>query len=195
MCHVRKISLEGQTSSFSWSLVKGFIFLKRRKINSRCYWRCVLSKMLKRKMCSPFNQQNSFFYDCKKRKACCRAEYSVWGPKTEYYVVWWWSNTLHIALQRKQVVTMTKRNYLYFWRKLFANTNQARPNLGQKKQKSLYYGIIKKNLHLLIQLTKISFPFSFHTLSVYSKATVFSPSPKTVFLGLSNLDQIQLLKL
>ena len=41
------------------------------------------------------------------------------------------------------------------------------------------YGIIFSTLHWLTQLTKNSFPFSFYTFSVFSKATWFSLSPMT----------------
>ena len=41
------------------------------------------------------------------------------------------------------------------------------------------------------QLTRKSFPFSFHTFSVHKKATWFSQSQTMVLTGLSTLDQIQ----
>ena len=38
------------------SFVKGYILLKRRKINSRCCWSCVVYNMPKRDVCLPFKQ-------------------------------------------------------------------------------------------------------------------------------------------
>ena len=43
VCQVRNLFLKIKQILFSCRLVKGFYFSRDSKINSRCYWRCVLS--------------------------------------------------------------------------------------------------------------------------------------------------------
>ena len=50
-----------------------YIFWRDREINWRCSWICVLSIMPQWKVCLPFVDSISSFYDCKKCTACCRA--------------------------------------------------------------------------------------------------------------------------
>ena len=98
---------------------------------------------------------------------------------------------VHIVLQQRRVATTKKKSNLHCWRSFSANCNQAHPNLNQKARSCSIYGINVSTAHWLIQLTKTSFTFSFHTCSVYLKAKWFSQSHTTVLSGLSTLDQIQ----
>ena len=71
-------------------LSKDLYIRRDKKINSRCYWRFLSSNMPKRKVCSPFNLQNSSFYGCKTCNACSYVLVDPpKGPKTDNKVVWW----------------------------------------------------------------------------------------------------------
>ena len=87
--------------------------------------------------------------------------------------------TVHILLLEKRVATTKKKNHFRFWRNFSAKNNQAHPNLNQKSRSYSIYGMIVSTPHWLIQSTKNSFPFSFHTRLVYSKATCFCQTPTT----------------
>ena len=133
----------------------------------------------------------SSFYRCKKCKACSHMMNTHLRIKSRQLcrlVV-----MVDVALHEKRVVkTKTKKNP--FSEKFFHQSQSTTRELDSKKAKKISkYGIIVSTPHWLIQLTKNSFSFSFHTLSVYSKATWFSQSSTTVLSGLSTLDDIQLL--
>ena len=115
-------------------------------------------------------------------------KFLFWGSKTDNYGL---AVMVHIFLLQRRVATTKNRSHFHFWRNFSANHNQAHPNLNQKCRSYSIYGKVVSTPHWLIQLTKTSFLLSFHTLSVYIKATWFSQSPTTVLSGLSTLDQIQ----
>ena len=99
----------------------------------------------------------------------------------------------HVVLPKRRFVTTKLQEHLLVWRSVSANHNQPHPNLYQKGRNLSFHDIIVSILQWLIRLTKTSFPFSFSKLSVYSTTTWVSQFPTTVLIGLSTLDQIQLL--
>ena len=79
---------------------------------------------------------------------------------------------VHIALQERPVATTIKQTFFpflkFFIRQLQSSTHKFAP---KKEKNHSLYGIIVSTPQWVIQVTKTSFPFSFSTLSVYSKAT------------------------
>ena len=63
----------------------------------------------------------------------------------------------------------------------------------RKKQKEFHLYNKCVNSPLNEPVNQTSFPFSFYTLLVYSKAAWFFQSPTTVFSSFSTLDKIQFL--
>ena len=114
-----------------WS--EGLCFWRDAKINSRWRWRCVLSNMPERKVCSPFNQQNFQYLRLKKvLSLLSRAEnfFKVKKPTISWFV----GDATH-WFARITSRDWEKAKPLPFVKKFFTNRNQAHPNLSRKRQK------------------------------------------------------------
>ena len=113
------------------------------------------------------------FYDCKKTQNLLpRLEYSFWEPKTDNYVVWRRWNALFC---RKDESWLRKRKTNSFFGDISPpiTINHTR-TWAKKSENHSTYVIIMSTSHWLIQILRTSFPVSFYTLSVYSKATWLS---------------------
>ena len=85
---------------------------------------------------------------------------------------------------RKTKRVYEKENPCSFLKKFLSQSQSSTPEPKSIKGKNHFiYGIIVSTPHWFIHLTKNSFPFSYYTLSVCSKATWFSQSPMTVLRG------------
>ena len=116
-----------------------------------------------------------------------RFQNSFQGSKTQSYVVW---RRWHTMLRKKDESWLRNWKTISFFAEISPpiaiKHTQTSANKGINHS---IYGMIVSNAQWLTQLSGNSFPFSFYTPSVYSKATYFSQSPTRALI----LDQIQLL--
>ena len=121
---------------FSWSVTKGFTFLRRCKnqfymlldmciehAQTKSVFTCQATKtvaLTTRKSAKPALRCWLFLQKAKNPQLCCLLL------------------MVHIALQERRAVTTKKKKHLHFWRNLSANHNQAHTNLSQKRQESIH---------------------------------------------------------
>ena len=72
------------------------------------------------------------FYDCKNCKACCDVLNIPFKDQKPTIMLFGGDGT-HCFEKKRVVETTKKKNHLLFWRKFYANHNQAHPNVNQKR--------------------------------------------------------------
>ena len=133
-------------------------FEEAKAINSRCNWRIGVSycPTCPNEMFVYFStSRNSIFDYCKNAKPALTSWKLLLRTinRNLFPLV-----LMDILLCKKNESRLWKKEiHLHCWRKIFANHNQAHPNLPQKAQKNFIYGINLSAPHWLIQLTKDSF--------------------------------------
>ena len=146
-----------------WS--RDSFFWRDKKVNSSCYWRCVLSNMPKRKVCSPFNQQNFQFFRLSVKSANLSLTCWMFLFRTKNRQLCCFVVMVHIALQQKRVVS--RRKTISIFKEVFPPITIKNTGNWTIKGKNHYiYGKIALTPHSLIQLTQNSLAFSFITLLV-----------------------------
>ena len=118
-----------------WSM--NLFFWRDEKINSSWYWSCVWSKMLKPKVCFPFNQQNIQFLSLQKSAKpglTCRIILLTNIDRQLYCLRWWYT-----LLRKENDSWLRKKKTISSSEDIFcANHNHAHSNLNQKSQKSFH---------------------------------------------------------
>ena len=130
-CQVRIIPLRNKQIRFSWSLFKGFIFLKRRKksiqdvIGDLFCPKCSNEKF-------PFlsTNKNFLYNDCKISKSCSHVLNKPFKDLKPTFMLFGGDGT-H-CFSRKRSLDNGKDKRFSFWRSFSSNHNQAQPNLNQK---------------------------------------------------------------
>ena len=178
---------------FSWSLTKVFIFSNRRKNQFKMLLEMCIIQRGKSKFAFRFQLKTKIpiFTTVRSAKLALTCRIVVLRIKNQHNCCL--EVMIHIALHSWQVATVKNEIHLPIWRSCPPITIKHTRMRARKGQTLSIYGIIVSTPHWLIQWTKNSFPFSFYTLSVYSKETWLSQSPTTVSSDLLTLDQIQLL--
>ena len=97
---------------------------------------------------------------------------------------------VRIVLSRRRVVTTKTEQNLHVQRIFSANHKKAHPEMNRRGKYPTTYGIIVSTPHWMIQLAKISFPFSLSKLSVYNEAIWFSVFPTTILSRVLTFEQI-----
>ena len=137
-------------------------------------------------------RENLVFVAVKSSKLALTCLIILLGIKNDNYFVWWLWYTL--ICNKDELRLWGRKSISIFWNFSPPITIIKHTKACTKKGKTYYnYVMILLAGDWLVQLTKNSSPFSFYTLSVYSKATWSTQPPTAVLSGLSNLDQIQLL--
>ena len=187
-CRVRNIPREEQTNFFSWSMVKGFKNSRRRINQFKMLLETCIVQHAQTKSVFTFQTTKrlvSTTVKSTKPALTCR----IFLLKTKNRQLCCLVLMVHITLQEKWFVIKKEQNPSPFLKKFVRQSQSSTLEPVPKKCESHSgYGRISSTPHWLIQLTKNSFPISFNTLSVYSKATSFSQSPKSALSGLSTLD-------
>ena len=93
---------------------------------------------------------------------------------------WFLVVMVHIVLQKSQIATTKKKNYIHIYGNLTANRGQTHP---KKKKNDSLFSIIISNPHWLIYLTRIHSHSHFIHLQSTVKQHNSSQSPTTVMSG------------
>ena len=141
-------------------------FRRGSKINSRCYWRWVLSNMFKQNCVHSSTNKISSFYDSEKCETCSHMLNNPFKDKN--WQSCWLVEMVHIALQRRRVVTTIKKTISVFEEIQPPITTKHTGIWAKKGKNCSILGIIVSTPHWLMLLTKNSVPF--HLL--YFKSTV-----------------------
>ena len=112
---------------------------------------------------------SSSFYDCKKCKTCCHDSDIPFEDQKLTIMLFGGDGTRCLA--RKTSCDFEKRYPSPILKRVLSQSQPSTTEPVSKRQNHSLQGIIMWKFHWLIQLTKNSFTFSPHTLSVYSRAT------------------------
>ena len=176
VCQERNVAFEEQTNSFSFSLVKRVLFLKKQKKSIEDVIRDIYCPTRSNESCVHLStSNNSCFYECKKCKACSHLPKIPSKDQKQTIFVWWWWYILVFKKNESQLWKKKKSTSIFGEVSPPITISHTQTWAKNSKSHSLY-GISVSSPHCLIQLTKTSFAFSFYTLSVYSKARWVSVS-------------------
>ena len=158
----------------NWCVNENLNFWRNANINPRCYWRHLLPKLWKRKLCLHFNQSELWkvFTNAKSAKTVVTWLIFNWRNKNrqKLHTV----KMIHIALpERRFEATKTKSRPLATKISPPIPISYTRTRTKKDKNHSVNDTIVS-SLCWLIQLIK--FLFESHTISIYSSAVWLSVS-------------------
>ena len=161
MCLVRKIPFKEQTTSyFFWSLAHWFMFLNKRENQFK-----MLLEMSFALECIVHEKSALMFIHGKRMmKTVTKILF-----RDQKLTIFLFGGDGTYCLWRRRVVTMKMKNFLLFWTNFTTSHNQPHSKLYHKRQKSFHFDIIVRRLPLVDTVNQKYSPFSFYTISVYSK--------------------------
>ena len=181
------LSLKNKQNRFSWSLARGFRFLKRRKNQFKMLM--VICLVLE-----GTDQDKSVSMSIQGKKKMEVVTNVLNGKRVALWTFFKdkipkivsFASVGMYCFVRRLVVTTKSQNNLPFKGNFSANRNSAQPNLRQKRKKIH----LRHNRSNSILVDAISQKISCYTVSVYSKATWISQSLATPLSSILSLDRI-----